>query len=118
MTIPCGKVVKLARLVALIGIGLHTSLAMAQGTVLAQNDLEAGKKLFSQTAVPACALCHTLKHADAGGEVGPVLDELRPDAARVERALRNGVGLMPAFTSLSEAQIQLLAKYVSGVAGK
>jgi sulfite dehydrogenase len=118
MRILFGKLLKLALLAAFAGPGLQAGLALAQEPALVQSDLEAGKKLFSQTAVPACALCHTLKHAGAGGEVGPVLDELRPDAARVERALRNGVGLMPAFTSLSEAQIQLLAKYVSGVAGK
>ncbi|MBC7502814.1 MAG: cytochrome c [Herminiimonas sp.] len=81
-------------------------------------DLSAGQKLFTQSAVPACALCHTLKHAGATGEIGPVLDELKPDAARVEQAVRNGIGQMPAYGNLTDDQIRLLAKYVSGVAGK
>jgi cytochrome c6 len=94
------------------------ALALPAQTLLAQDTLEAGKKLFTEGAVPACALCHRLKHADAAGEIGPVLDELRPDADRVEKAIRNGIGQMPAFTTLSESEIKLLAKYVSEVAGK
>jgi sulfite dehydrogenase len=72
-----------------------------------------GKKLFA-TATPACALCHTLKDAGAEGAIGPVLDELQPDAARVARALRDGIGAMPSFkATLSEADIAALSLYVS-----
>lgn len=95
-----------------------TAIILPAQTLLAQDSLEAGKKLFNESAVPACALCHRLKHADAAGEVGPILDELRPDASQVEKAIRNGIGQMPAFTSLSETEIKLLAKYVAEVAGK
>ena len=77
-----------------------------------------GKRLFMQTAVPACALCHTLKAAGSTGAVGPVLDELKPDAARVANALRNGLGNMPAYgASLSEEQIEALAHYVAKASG-
>ncbi|NMM81831.1 sulfide dehydrogenase [Acidovorax sp. SRB_14] len=72
-----------------------------------------GKKLFT-TSTPACAVCHTLKDAGAEGAVGPVLDELRPDAARVTKALRDGLGSMPSFkASLTDAQIAALALYVA-----
>lgn len=84
----------------------------------AQDQMQAGKKLFTQTAVPACALCHTLAHAGANGEVGPNLDELRPDAPRVEKALRNGIGQMPAFPKLTEEQVKALAKYVADAASQ
>jgi cytochrome c6 len=84
----------------------------------AQNVMEDGKKLFLQTAVPACAICHTMKHAGSTGEVGPSLDELKPDAARVEKAIRNGLGQMPANKSLSDEQIKLLAKYVASATVK
>ena len=50
------------------------------------------KQLFAAGAVPACAICHTLKDAGAEGAIGPVLDELQPDAARVAKALRAGLG--------------------------
>lgn len=78
-----------------------------------------GRKLFTQgvASLPACALCHALKDASATGVVGPDLDDLRPDAARIEHVLRNGMGPMPAFKSLSDAQIALLVRYVSQATG-
>lgn len=85
--------------------------APAQADEAAQMTL--GKKLFT-TATPACALCHTLKDAGAEGAIGPVLDELQPDAARVARALRDGIGAMPSFgATLSAEDIAALALYVS-----
>ena len=76
-----------------------------------------GKKLFVN-AVPACAVCHTLKDAGAEGAVGPVLDEIKPDAARVVKALRNGLGNMPSYKAiLSEEEILALARYVSMASG-
>ncbi len=85
----------------------------------AQDTMSEGKKLFMESAVPACSICHAMRQAGAVGEVGPSLDELKPDAARVEKALRNGIGQMPAFKTLSEAQIKLLGAYVaSATAGK
>jgi cytochrome c6 len=72
---------------------------------------EEGRKLFT-SVTPACALCHALKDAGAAGAVGPSLDELRPDRDRVVKALKNGIGQMPAFVHLTEAQIQALASYV------
>lgn len=76
-------------------------------------DVELGRTLFT-TAVPACAVCHTLQAAEATGEVGPILDELKPDAARVEKALRDGIGNMPSYRStLSDEQIRAIARYVA-----
>jgi cytochrome c6 len=87
---------------------LGALLALNGACVHAEED---GRKLFV-SVTPACALCHTLKDAGATGAIGPSLDELKPDAARVAKALRNGIGQMPAFPQLSDAQIQALAKYV------
>lgn len=76
-----------------------------------------GKRLFASVAQPSCTVCHTLRDAGSTGEVGPVLDELRPDAGRVAQALRNGVGAMPSYRGkLTEAQIEALALYVSRAA--
>lgn len=75
----------------------------------------AGRKLFVQ-GVPgqvSCALCHTLAHAASTGTVGPDLNDLRPDAGQVEKAVREGLGPMPAFTWLTDEQIRLLARYVA-----
>lgn len=77
-----------------------------------------GKKLFTTGAVPSCALCHTLKDAGTEGAVGPVLDDLKPNAARVNKALHDGLGAMPSLkATLSEAQIDALSYYVSRASG-
>jgi sulfite dehydrogenase len=85
------------------------AVAAAAAGAQAQED---GRKLFT-SVTPACALCHALKDAGAEGAIGPSLDELKPDQERVVKALKNGIGQMPAFTHLSEAQIQALARYVA-----
>ena len=73
-----------------------------------------GKTLFTTGAVPACAVCHTLKDAGTEGAIGPVLDELQPDAARVARALKDGIGSMPSFkATMSEEDIAAVSLYVS-----
>jgi cytochrome c6 len=80
--------------------------------------LAAGKALFTGGATPPCALCHALKDAGATGAIGPPLDEIQPDAERVATALRNGIGAMPSFkATLSEAQIQAIARYVAKASG-
>lgn len=96
-----------------LAAALFTTLGMCAVPAIAQDLMAEGKKLFTQTAAPACSVCHTLKHAGAAGEIGPSLNELKPDAARVEKALRNGIGQMPAFASLTVEQIALLSKYVA-----
>lgn len=66
-----------------------------------------------------CSSCHTLKAAGTTGTVGPNLDQLKPNQARVQRQVTNGGAIMPAFNGkLSAAQIAAVAKYVAGNAGK
>jgi len=86
--------------------------ATAFSSVTWAND-EAGKLLFLKGAAPACAICHTLEAAGAAGAVGPSMNELQPDAARVLNALKNGIGQMPAYTSLTPEQMKILSEYVA-----
>lgn len=75
-----------------------------------------GKLIFTQT----CGTCHTLKDAGTSGNVGPVLDQVKPDKARVENAIKiggTGSGAMPAGL-LSGKEATAVAEYVSSVAGK
>ena len=82
-------------------------------------DPVAGKEIFTTTASPPCAGCHTLADAGATGTVGPNLDEAMPSHELVVERVTNGQGAMPSFSgSLTEAQIQDVAAYVSSVAGK
>lgn len=79
--------------------------------------MKQGKSLFT-SAAPPCAICHTLKDAGSEGAVGPVLDEIKPDSARVAKALLNGLGNMPSYKAiLTEVQIAALARYVSRASG-
>ena len=77
--------------------------------------LAAGKQVFTSN----CSSCHTLKDAGALGNVGPNLDQLKPQLAVVKKQVIHGGGAMPAFKgTLSDKQIDAVAQYVSSVAGK
>lgn len=83
----------------------------------AGNDDDSGRQLFVKDATPPCAICHTLADAGASGNIGPSLDELKPDAPRVIKVLKTGIGQMPAYPQLSDQQIQTIARYVARAAG-
>ena len=86
--------------------------------VAANADEELGRKVFTQIAQPPCALCHTLEAAGAAGAVGPSLDELKPDKARVLEVVRAGLGPMPPYADkLSPEQIEAVAAYVAKASG-
>ena len=101
--------------------GLLLAAALTSLSAMAAEDADKmaiGKKLFTAGAVPACALCHTLKDAGSEGAVGPVFDELKPNAARVKKALYDGLGAMPSYkATLTEAQIDAVSYYVSRASG-
>ncbi len=103
----------------LLSIAVAGALSVVGASVVAAEagSNEAGRALFLKATTPACAVCHTLADAGAAGTIGPNLDELKPDANRVAQAVRNGIGVMPAFDALSDADVQALAKYVAGVTG-
>jgi cytochrome c6 len=104
--------VKLAR------YAIATGLALASFVACADDDRAAGRKLFTGGTAPSCGVCHTLRDAQTTGEIGPVLDEIKPDAERVAKALRTGLGVMPSFRDkLSEKEIALLARYVAQATG-
>ena len=97
----------------LLAAGLALALSPA-----AQGD-ELGRKVFTELAQPPCQLCHTLKAAGAEGTIGPSLDELKPDLDKVLQAVRNGVGVMPAFRDkLTPQQIEAVSRFVANTAGK
>jgi mono/diheme cytochrome c family protein len=91
------------------------ALLSASGTC-ASNESDPGRQLFVKDATPSCTICHTLADAGASGNIGPSLDELKPDAPRVIKALKTGINQMPAYPQLSEEQMQALARYVARAA--
>jgi hypothetical protein len=75
-----------------------------------------GKQIFTQS----CGTCHTLSDAGTSGTVGPNLDELAPEQARVAAAIENGgagTGAMPA-NIVTGSEAEAVAEYVSSVAGQ
>jgi mono/diheme cytochrome c family protein len=99
-----------AALLVLSGCGGGDDKAPESGV-----DPTGGAKVFADAG---CGNCHTLSAADANGTVGPNLDELRPNAARVDRKVRSGGGGMPSFEDrLSDEEIKEVAEFVSTSAG-
>ena len=92
---------------------LVACIAPMSGAVLAVDAVDEGWKFFSQGTTPPCALCHTLADAQATGNVGPSLDEMKPEAARVAQVVRTGLGAMPPYPQLSDADVRRLAEYVA-----
>jgi outer membrane protein assembly factor BamB len=93
-----------------------TTTSSSSSAAAAAVSVKAGMKVFDTAG---CASCHTLAAAGSTGTVGPNLDQLKPSDAATVKQVTNGGGGMPAFAStLSKAQIQSVALFVSSVAGK
>ena len=76
----------------------------------AEGDAAAGKAVYTSAG---CGGCHTLEAAGSSGNVGPNLDDAKPDAELTTDRVTNGRGAMPAFgEQLSEQQIADVVAYV------
>jgi mono/diheme cytochrome c family protein len=79
-------------------------------TTSVEGDAANGEKVFASAG---CGGCHTLKAAGSSGNVGPNLDDAKPDVALVLDRVTNGQGVMPSFKGqLSEQEIADVAQYV------
>jgi mono/diheme cytochrome c family protein len=73
-------------------------------------DAAAGKEVFASAG---CGGCHTLGAAGSSGNVGPNLDDAKPDVSLIEERVTNGMGPMPSFKDqLSPKQIHDVAAFV------
>jgi len=66
-----------------------------------------------------CGTCHTLADAGTGGQVGPNLDNAKPDFNTALDFITNGKGGMPSFKAqgLTDDQLKCMAGYVATWAG-
>ena len=72
---------------------------------------EKGKQIFLEEG--NCATCHALEDANSYGNIGPNLNEIKPNISRVLMAVTNGIGVMPAYQGqLSDEEIHAVATYV------
>jgi mono/diheme cytochrome c family protein len=61
-----------------------------------------------------CSSCHILADAGSDGQIGPNLNEIRPDKMRVVNTVTNGIGVMPAYEGqLTKEELDAVAHYVS-----
>ena len=73
---------------------------------------EKGRVIFLEKG--NCAACHALVDAASDSNIGPNLNQIRPDINRVILAVTNGIGVMPAYQGeLTEEEIESVAHYVS-----
>ena len=73
---------------------------------------EMGKDVFLNKA--NCAACHTLAEAGSNSQIGPNLNQIKPNMMRVMSVVKNGIGIMPPLEGLlSDQEIEAVAHYVS-----
>ena len=87
-------------------------IIISSQVVIADDLFNQGKKIFLEKG--NCATCHTLQDANSYGNIGPNLDEIKPDIMRIVSAVTNGIGVMPAYEGqLSREEIKAVANYVA-----
>ena len=71
-----------------------------------------GKEVFLEAG--NCAACHSLSDAGSMADIGPNLNQIRPQVQTILMAVKNGIGVMPAMEGiLSDEEIEAVAHYVS-----
>jgi len=92
-----------------------TTTSAATSSAAATGRQTNGKAVFASAG---CGDCHTLAAAGSTGNIGPNLDESKPDTALVLTLVANGKGAMPSYEDrLSERQIGDVVAFVSSAAG-
>ena len=87
-----------------------TESAPTETTPQVEGDPDAGKPIFTSAG---CNACHTLAAANATGQVGPNLDELKPDYDAIVEQVENGGGGMPPFKGqLSDDEVRNVSAFV------
>ena len=60
-----------------------------------------------------CGVCHTLQAAGSTGNIGPNLDQLKPQMPQIIAAVTNGIGVMQGWEGiLTYKEIESVAYYV------
>ncbi len=86
-------------------------LSLNTQKLFADEVFEKGREIFLEQGT--CASCHTLNDAGSQANIGPNLNEIRPDLNRVIIAVTNGIGVMPSFDGiLTTDEINSVAHYV------
>ena len=80
-------------------------------TIKSDEMFDIGKDVFLNKA--NCAACHSLLDAGSVGQIGPSLDQIKPEIIRISNAVKMGIGVMPAFEGiLTDKEIESVSYYV------
>ena len=102
---------KKLQLILYINLIFLIILSLNTQKLLADEVFEKGRQIFLEQGT--CASCHALNDAGSDANIGPNLNEIRPDLNRVIIAVTNGIGVMPSFEGILTAdEINSVAHYV------
>ena len=94
-----------------IKILLFSLLLVFFSSVLANPKMDLGLDVYNNKA--QCGVCHTLQAAGSKGQIGPNLDQLKPQIPQIIYTVTNGIGVMPAFDgTLTTEEIEAVAHYI------
>ena len=80
-------------------------------SVFSDDKMVLGLDIYNNKA--QCGVCHTLQVAGSAGNIGPNLDQLKPQMPQIIAAVTNGIGVMPSWECiLTYEEIEAVAYYV------
>ena len=80
-------------------------------SVFANDKMVLGIEVYNNKA--QCGVCHTLQAAGSARNIGPNLDQLKPQIPQIIMAVTNGIGVMQAWEGiLTYEEIEAVAYYV------
>ena len=80
-------------------------------STFADPKMDLGLEIYNHKA--QCGVCHTLQDAGSAGNIGPNLDQLKPQMSQIIAAVTNGIGVMPPWEGiLTDEEIEAVAYYV------
>ena len=83
----------------------------------ADSKMKMGLEVYNNKAM--CGSCHTLSATGSAAEIGPNLDQIKPQISQIILAVTNGTGVMPAFEGmLTSKEIEAVAYFVSTSSNK
>ena len=94
-----------------IKVLLISLLLVFSSSVLADPKMDLGLDVYNNKA--QCGVCHTLQEAGSKGQIGPNLDQLKPQIPQIIFAVTNGIGVMQGWDGiLTYEEIEAVAYYV------
>ena len=90
---------------------LISLLLIFSSSVFADDKMVLGLDIYNNKA--QCGVCHTLQAAGSVGNIGPNLDQLKPQMPQIIATVTNGIGVMPPWNGiLTYEEIEAVAYYV------